>query len=222
MRNHSLHRLNAARLILDLRKSGISDTRILQAFEKTPRELFVPEPFQDRAYENAAFPIGHGQTISQPLVVAFMIQMLEVGDRHRILEIGTGSGYQSVILSYLCRRVYTIERIRGLMQDADKNFKVLARHNITTRIGDGSKGWPEQAPFERIVVSAGAIEPPQKLLDQLAPGGIMVIPIGDPLGAQHIIRYKKDEHDSQNVTEDRLWPVRFVPLVIDSDQKKNT
>jgi len=133
------------RLVMDLRNAGVTDTRVLAAIERVPRETFVEEAFLDQAYSNQALPISCGQTISQPLVVGLMTQALEIGDRHKVLEVGTGSGYQAAILSKLARRVYTIERHRDLLSVAEKRFKTLGIHNVTTLVGDGYKGWPAQA-----------------------------------------------------------------------------
>jgi protein-L-isoaspartate(D-aspartate) O-methyltransferase len=198
------------RLIMELRSAGITDTNVLNAVERVPRELFVPESFSDQAYENTALPIGMGQTISQPSVVAFMTQALELTDRHKVLEIGTGSGYQAAILAKLARRVYTIERHRGLLREAERRFAELKLRNVVTRLGDGSKGWPEQAPFDRILVTAAATEIPQVLIDQLAIGGVLVAPIGKQSGDQNLIRLRRSE---TGATQESLWAVRFVPLV---------
>ncbi|NKB59479.1 MAG: protein-L-isoaspartate(D-aspartate) O-methyltransferase [Alphaproteobacteria bacterium] len=198
------------RLILELRQGGIFDTALLAAMEKVPRDGFVPDAFRDRAYEDTALPIGLGQTISQPLVVAKMIEALSVNDRVKVLEVGTGSGYQTVILSHVCRRVYTIERHRELLRDAEARFEDMGRHNITTRAGDGSAGWPEQAPFTHVIVSAAAPDIPQMLADQLAVGGIMIVPIGDERREQRIIKVVRTE---TGFDVDDIGPVRFLPLV---------
>lgn len=198
------------RLIMELRRGGISDTGVLSAIERIPREAFVPGPFQDQAYENRTLPIGHGQTLSQPQVVALMTQTLQAGRRSKVLEIGTGSGYQTAVLSRLCRRVYTIERYRELLRDAESRFAELRLHNITTHRGDGSLGWPAQAPFERIIVTAAAAEVPGQLVDQLATGGIMVLPIGQRSREQVLLRLRREE---AGIVEESLGPVRFVPLV---------
>ncbi len=195
---------------MELRRAGISDTGVLSAIERIPREAFVPGPFQDQAYENRSLPIGHGQTLSQPQVVALMTQALGAGPRSKVLEIGTGSGYQSAVLSRLCRRVYTIERYRELLREAESRFAALRLHNITTRRGDGSRGWPAQAPFERIIVTAAAADVPGELLDQLAVGGIMVLPIGQRGREQVLLRVRRD---GSGIVEEPLGPVRFVPLV---------
>ncbi|MDR3435999.1 protein-L-isoaspartate(D-aspartate) O-methyltransferase [Telmatospirillum sp.] len=198
------------RLIMELRRSGITDTRVLSAIERVPREAFVPQPFLDQAYENTALPIGKGQTVSQPLVVALMTQALEVGERMKVLEIGTGSGYQAAVLAKLCRRVYTVERHKSLLVEAERRFRALSVNNITAVFGDGMRGWPEQAPFDRILVTAAAAEIPRLLLDQLADGGAMVLPIGAQGGDQEVLRIRK--RDGKPEVE-RLFPVRFVPLV---------
>lgn len=199
------------RLVMHLRALGIADTRTLAAIEKVPREQFVPRAMFDQAYEDIALPIGRGQTISQPSVVAAMTQALECGERDKVLEIGTGSGYQTCILAHLCRRVYSIERHKPLLIEAEKMFDALRLRNITPICGDGMKGWPEQAPFDRIIVTAAAADrPPQALLDQLKIGGILIIPVGMP-GAQVLRRYKKEGEDTFAVKD--LMPVRFVPLL---------
>jgi protein-L-isoaspartate(D-aspartate) O-methyltransferase len=198
------------RLIMELRRSGITDTRVLSAIERIPREIFVPDAFKDQAYENTALPIKLGQTISQPLVVASMSQALSVGDRMKVLEIGTGSGYQAAVLAKLCRRVYTIERHGPLLAGAEEMFRELRLHNITAIVADGGRGWPEQAPFDRIMVTAAADKVPDKLVDQLAEGGIMVLPLGAQGGDQDLIRITKQ--DGQ-VKQEKLFPVRFVPLL---------
>lgn len=200
------------RLVMELRRAGVSDTRVLSAVERVPRELFVPETFADQAYENTALPIGCGQTISQPQIVAMMTQALEVGERMKVLEIGTGSGYQTAVLSPLCRRVYTIERHRDLLAEAEQRFRTLGLHNVTIRLGDGSRGWPEQAPFDRILVTAAAPVVPEALVDQLAEGGLMVVPVGESLTDQWVVRVRKT---TEEPVEERLWPVRFVPLIVD-------
>ncbi len=198
------------RLILKLRKS-ITDTSVLSAIEKVSREVFVPPTFHDQAYEDTALPIGCGQTISQPLIVASMTQELRVNDRHKVLEIGTGSGYQAAVLSKLCRRVYSIERHRPLLKIAEKRFSDLRLRNITCKAADGMKGWIEQAPFDRIIVTAAAGEkPPQPLLDQMSIGGIMIIPMGRDKSSQFIVRITRTEEDYHY---EQLMPVRFVPLL---------
>jgi protein-L-isoaspartate(D-aspartate) O-methyltransferase len=198
------------RLIMELRQTGIADSRVLSVIERVPREQFVLPNFADQAWENTALPIEQGQTISQPFVVAFMTAALELGDRHRVLEIGTGSGYQAAILSKLCRRVFTVERYKSLLQVAEQRFRDLDMHNIVSRHSDGSKGWPEQAPFDRIIVTAAAPEVPQALLDQLKDDGILVIPVGKESQNQDIMRYRRS---GDAFSEEKMLPVRFVPLV---------
>lgn len=197
-------------LIMSLRNQGIRDQKILEAIERTPREMFLGPSFQPMAYADQALPIACGQTISQPYVVAFMTDRLKLNDRSKVLEIGTGSGYQTAILSPLCRRVYTIERYRTLAKEAEERFKVLGLPNITQMVGDGYKGWPKQAPFDRIIVTAAARQMPQALADQLAMGGIMIIPLEDGPMSQELVRITRDEH---GFAHERLLAVRFVPLV---------
>jgi protein-L-isoaspartate(D-aspartate) O-methyltransferase len=199
-----------ARLVLDLRRGGVADTRVLGAIERVPRERFVPATFADQAYENVALPIGHGQTVSQPLVVALMTQALEPGERHKVFEIGTGSGYQTAVLARLCRRVFTIERYRALLKEAEKRFAELRLHNVTCKFGDGTKGWPEQAPFDRIIVTAAAPELPARLADSLAPGGILVAPVGEERRDQMLVRVRRGEG---GFATEEMGLVRFVPLV---------
>ncbi|MCK5778308.1 MAG: protein-L-isoaspartate(D-aspartate) O-methyltransferase [Rhodospirillales bacterium] len=193
---------------------GITDETVLDTIHAIPRELFVPAAFRERAYENSPLPIGLHQTISQPTVVAMMTQALELNDRVKILEIGTGSGYQTAILAKICRRVYTIERHKPLLSEAEERFRTLGLNNIVTRYGDGSMGWKEQAPFSRIIVTAAAIDVPHVLLEQLDVGGIMVVPVGLEERTQHLLRVRKLEDDIE--TED-LGLVRFVPLVSDEE-----
>lgn len=198
------------RLIMELRRAGIADTEVLSAIERIPREVFTPESFRHQAYENMAIPIGQGQTLSQPQVVARMTQALRATRRMKVLEIGTGSGYQAAVLSRICRRVYTIERFKVLLQAAEARFLQLRLHNITARHGDGWKGWREQAPFERIIVTAAAGSVPGTLVDQLAEGGIMVLPVGESSRDQALLRLTRT---SDGVVEEHLSEVRFVPLV---------
>jgi protein-L-isoaspartate(D-aspartate) O-methyltransferase len=199
------------RLIMQLRRSGVTDTTVLAVIERLPREAFVPRSFIDQAYEDMALPIGSGQTISQPFVVAMMTQALELHDRLKVLEVGTGSGYQAAVLSRLVRRVYTIERHKPLLHEAEARFHQLGLHNITTRAGDGTKGWPEQAPFDRILVTAAADgDIPKTLTDQLALGGIMIVPLGNDRRDQRVYRVRRTETGLQR---EELWPVRFVPLL---------
>jgi len=197
-------------LIMQLRRRGIRDTRVLRAIEQVPRELFVDEAFADHAYQDIALPIECGQTISQPFVVAFMTERLELDPRHKVLEVGTGSGYQAAVLSHLCRRVYTVERWRELQKAAEQRLAQLKINNVTTIIGDGWLGWPPQAPFDRIIVTAAALDAPAALLDQLKEGGRMIIPLGETRDAQSLVQIDKTE---EGLVETPLLPVRFVPLV---------
>jgi protein-L-isoaspartate(D-aspartate) O-methyltransferase len=199
------------RLLMVLRGAGLSDARVLGAIEKTPREKFVPPAFEDRAYDNVALPIGHAQTVSQPYMVALMTEKLAVEKRHNILEIGTGSGYQTAVLARLGRRIFTIERHRELLLEAERRFGELRLHNIVARFGDGSKGWPEQAPYDRVIVTAAASAVPAALVDGLAPGGVLVAPVGADHRDQQLVRIRRKDHGF--LTED-LGPVRFVPLMI--------
>jgi len=198
------------RLLRGLKEQGIHDKRLLHALEYTPRDLFVPELFLDRSWEDSAIPINCGQTISQPLIVAVMTQALRLEARHRVLEIGTGSGYQTAILSRLVRYVYTIERYRSLMVEAETRHKRLMMENIIYRFADGWEGWAEQAPFDRIIVTAALPEEPQILLNQLKPKGIMVAPQGRS-STQRLLRYVKHSKDEFSVED--LGEVRFVPLL---------
>ena len=197
------------RLLMELRRAGINDTAVLSAIEKVPRDLFVPDAFRDRAYEDTALPIACGQTISQPYVVAFMTAALEVQRRMLVLEIGTGSGYQTAVLSPLVRRVYTIKRQRDLLGEASARFKQLGLTNVVTRFGDGFKGWPEVAPFDRIIGTAAAPVVPMNLVRQLSEGGMMIIPVG--LSGNQTITKVIRRGDSYEASP--LMPVRFVPML---------
>jgi protein-L-isoaspartate(D-aspartate) O-methyltransferase len=199
-----------ARLVLALRSQGVSDPAVLNAIERTPRDLFVPELFQDRAWEDSALPITCGQTISQPYIVGLMTQALTLDGRSRVLEIGTGSGYQTAVLARIARLVYTVERYRTLLRDAEDRFKTLDLLNVVTKFGDGGLGWPEQAPFDRILVTAAASDEPQTLLSQLKPSGVLVAPIGKG-PVQSLKRYAGD--GKGGFTVETLCEVRFVPLL---------
>lgn len=199
-----------AQLIMELRQAGVTDTRVLKALEQVPREAFVDPVSSGEAFTNRALPIGCGQTISQPLVVGLMTQALELGPRDKVLEIGTGSGYQAAVLSPLCRRVYSVERHRDLHRGATDRLSRLGYHNVTTLLGDGWKGWPEQAPFDRIIVTAAAPEIPESLKSQLKVGGIMVIPVGPEFEVQELVRVIKTD---DGVRVEPMFPVRFVPMV---------
>jgi protein-L-isoaspartate(D-aspartate) O-methyltransferase len=199
-----------AELVLALRSQGVTESKVLTAIEKTPRELFTPELFKERAFEDSALPIACGQTISQPFIVGLMTQALGVEKRDRVLEIGTGSGYQTTVLSKLARLVYTVERYRTLMKEAEGRFQQLGLTNIITKFGDGGVGWPEQAPFDRIMVTAAAPDEPKALLSQLKPTGVLVAPIGKG-PVQSLRRYTGDGAGGFQVEE--LLDVRFVPLL---------
>lgn len=199
-----------ARLVLSLRSQGVSSPAVLKAIESTPRELFTPDLFKERAFEDSALPIACGQTISQPYIVGLMSQALEVEPRSRVLEIGTGSGYQTTILSKLSRLVYTVERYRTLLGEAEARFKQLGLTNVITRFGDGGLGWPEQAPFDRILVTAAAPDEPKALLSQLKPKGVLVAPIGKG-PVQSLKRYTGDGAGGFRI--EVMTDVRFVPLL---------
>ena len=204
----------AIQLVMALRKQGITDMRVLNAMERTPRDLFVEEAFGSSAYQDSALPIACGQTISQPYIVAFMTQALAVGEKMRVLEIGTGSGYQSAVLAPLCRKIYTIERHRLLLKAAEARFKALKLDNIVTKLGDGYKGWPEQAPFDRIVVTAAFPQVPESLIAQLKPGGIMIVPVGEQRPGESISQLlTKIIRTETGVKREALIPVMFVPMV---------
>jgi protein-L-isoaspartate(D-aspartate) O-methyltransferase len=197
-------------LVLSLRRAGVTDTDVIATMESVPREIFVPEAFRDRSYEDITLPIGHHQTLSQPGVVGLMTEALELDDRKKVLEVGTGSGYQTAILAPLCRRVYTIERHEPLLREAEKRFEELRVRNVTTKVGDGTLGWDAQAPFERIIVTAAAADVPPILADQLSIGGIMVVPIGLSDDFQTILKVVKTDHGLET---EELRDVRFVPLI---------
>lgn len=197
-------------LIMQLRRRGIRDTKVLAAIERVPREMFVSPEWAEQAYQDEALPIECGQTISQPFVVAFMTEKLDLDESHKVLEIGTGSGYQAAVLSHLCRRVFTIERWRELQKAAEERFAALGITNVTSIIGDGWLGWPPQAPFDRIVITAAAPEPPPALLAQLKEGGRMILPLGETRDTQQLVQIDKTE---AGMTMKELLPVRFVPLV---------
>ena len=198
-----------AQLTMTLRGMGITDFGVLSAMEKIPRQDFVPAALSQHAYENASLPIAMDQTISQPYVVARMTSALALTGRERVLEIGTGSGYQAAILTLLCRRVYSIERLRPLLVEAENRIRALRISNITFRFGDGSLGWPETAPFDRIILTCGCAHIPDALLNQLKIGGIMVAPVGEGRDQQITVVHRTDN----GFAKDYILPVRFVPLV---------
>lgn len=198
------------RFLFALRQRGVTDPRVLEAMERIDRGEFVRGHFEDRAYEDTPLPIPCGQTISQPSVVGLMTQALDVGPRDKVLEVGTGSGYQAAILSVLCRRIYTVDRHRRLVTEAEDIFRRLGLSKITTLVADGSRGLPEQAPFDRIMVTAAAEDAPGPLLAQLKIGGIMVVPVGQSDAVQTLIRVRRTE---SGFDYDELRQVRFVPLI---------
>ena len=198
-----------ARLTMTLRGMGVVEADVLSAIEQVPRELFVPAALRDHAYENASLPIAMEQTISQPYIVARMTAALQLTGRERVLEIGTGSGYQAAILSLLCRRVYSVERLRPLLVEAEAQFRKLRITNITTKVGDGARGWPEGAPFDRIILTCAPASIPEALLNQLKTGGIMVAPEGRDR-SQALVKVRRTE---TGFDKEELLPVKFVPLV---------
>ncbi|CUH59545.1 protein-L-isoaspartate O-methyltransferase [Thalassobacter stenotrophicus] len=200
----------AMQFVFQLRSRGVMDKRVLAAMEKIDRAAFLTGHFAERAYEDVPLPIASGQTISQPSVVGLMTQALEVSARDKVLEVGTGSGYQAAILSQLGRRIYTIDRHRSLTRAASALLTKLDLHNITVISGDGSFGLPEQAPFDRILVTAAAEDPPGPLLAQLRMGGIMIVPVGQSDAVQTLIKVRRTE---AGFDYQELQPVRFVPLV---------
>lgn len=196
--------------LLALKRRGIGDRAVLRAMDEVPRGHFVEAAFADSAYADQALPIACGQTISQPYVVAYMTEQLALRPHHRVLEIGTGSGYQAAVLSRLAREVVSIERYRTLADRARARLAVLGYDNVTVMAGDGLAGAPERAPFDRIVVTAAAEQPPPALLEQLAEDGIMLIPLGPQNGPQNIVKLTKS---AMRIVRESLIPVRFVPLL---------
>jgi protein-L-isoaspartate(D-aspartate) O-methyltransferase len=206
-RDESVDRME---FLLSLRRRGISDAAVLRAIDAVPREKFVLPEFSDAAYADQAMPIACGQTISQPYVVAYMTEQLEVKREHRVLEVGTGSGYQAAILSQLAGEVITVERYRTLAETARKALAECGCDNVTVIAGDGLDGVPEHAPYDRIIVTAAAESIPQKLVDELAIDGVMVLPLGEHEGPQRIVKLTRGECEVSQ--QDLIW-VRFVPLL---------
>jgi len=196
--------------LLTLRKRGITDQAVLRAMEEVPRSEFVQPDYANLAYSDHALPIACGQTISQPYVVAYMTEQLGLKREHRILEVGTGSGYQAAVLSRLAREVVSIERFRTLADTARERLRRLGYNNVEVVVGDGFAGVPEKAPYDRIVVTAAAEKLPQALVDQLGEGGVMLLPLGPHEGTQHIVKVTKT---STGLEREELLPVRFVPLL---------
>lgn len=188
---------------------GIKDTRVLEAMRKVPRHIFVDERFRDRAYDDSALSIGEGQTISQPYMVAIMTQLLELMGKEKVLEIGTGSGYQAAILAELAKEVYTVERVESLANKAKEKFQSLGYNNIYIKIGNGTLGWKEESPFDRIIITAGSPKVPEPLLEQLAETGILVAPIGDRF-TQMLLRIQKI---GGKIQTEKIIPCVFVPLI---------
>jgi protein-L-isoaspartate(D-aspartate) O-methyltransferase len=196
--------------LLTLRRRGIADQGVLRAMDEVPRERFVEPTFAGSAYADQALPIACGQTISQPYVVAYMTEQLEMESHHRVLEVGTGSGYQAAVLSHLAREVVSVERYRTLAEEARERLKALGYENVDIVVGDGFAGVPDRAPYDRIIVTAAAETIPEALLDQLADGGIMILPLGSHDGSQHIIKLTKSV---TGIRRENLIPVRFVPML---------
>ena len=198
-------------LILALRRAGVTNRAVVSTMESIPREIFVPKVFRDRSYEDITLPIGFHQTLSQPAIVGLMTEALELDDRKKVLEVGTGCGYQAAVLSRLCRRVYSIERYRSLLLTTDARLRELRINNVTTRWGDGIEGWPEQAPFDRMILTAAASKVPESLLGQMADDGIIIAPVGETSRDQTLMKLK--HLPSGKWKSEPLWPVRFVPLL---------
>jgi protein-L-isoaspartate(D-aspartate) O-methyltransferase len=194
----------------------VKDPRVLKAMRRVPRHLFVPKEYSDLAYRNSPLFIGYNQTISQPYIVAHMSELLDLKPEHRVLEIGTGSGYQAAVLAELCRHVYTIEIVAPLGRRAGSLLKELGYNWVKVRIGDGYRGWPEEAPFDRIIVTCAPDKIPKTLLDQLVPGGRMVIPVGGQFETQYLVEVNKDKRG--RISKKEHYPVRFVPMTGESDR----
>jgi protein-L-isoaspartate(D-aspartate) O-methyltransferase len=203
-------RIVVADFLLRLRQKGVHDRRVLAAMEAVPRRLFVPHEARDTAYLERALPIECGQTISAPELVAMMTQALDCQPDHRVLEIGSGSGYQAAILSHVAKHVYTIDRFRTLVDLAELRFSTLRITNITALVGDGTLGWPANASFERIIITAAADKVPPLLFEQLKLDGILVAPVGPPEGVQTLTRFHKTK---TGISETPIAEVRFVPLI---------
>ena len=203
--------------LFSLRKAGVVDKKVLDAMDRIDRKNFINGVFSEKAYDDTPLPIACGQTISQPTVVGLMTQALQVTSRDKVLEVGTGSGYQAAILSLLARRVYTVERYSLLVNNATKVFQKLNISNVTTILADGGYGLEQQAPFDRIIVTAASDDPPASLLSQLKTGGIMVIPVGQSDNIQNLIKIAKTDggYDYQD-----LQTVRFVPLVAGTEKEQ--
>lgn len=210
MMNTMSGQARAKKLIQQLSDLGITNQEVLRVIAETPRHVFMPESLAHKAYENTALPIGNGQTISQPLMVATMTQLLMQHNCHNVLEIGTGSGYQTAILAQLVDKVFSVERIAQLQYQAKRRLRQLDLHNVSMRHGDGWKGWSSKAPFDGIIVTAAASEIPSDLVAQLADGGVMIIPVGDKDEAQSLTVIRRF---GDSVEQQQIGDVRFVPLV---------
>jgi len=193
---------------------GVKNEKVIEAMKKVPRHLFVPEEYRHLAYTDGPLPIGYDQTISQPYIVAYMTEVLDLKENEKVLEIGTGSGYQAAILAEICKEVYTIEIIEDLANSAKKTLKELGYNNIYIKIGDGYKGWPEKAPFDAIIVTCSPTNIPKPLIEQLAENGRMIIPVGEWYNQQLVLLRKKNG----KMIKENLIPVRFVPMV--NERKK--
>ena len=203
------YRRDRRRLVEELRAGGIEDLAVLHAFDAVPRHLFVPEAVRHRAYEDAALPLGHGQTISRPAVHALHLSLAELEGDERALEVGTGSGYQTALLARLCAEVFSVERVEELAERAHRRLAELEIGNVSVRIGDGSRGWPEEAPFDVILVGAAAPEIPRPLRDQLEVGGRLLVPVGDEEDQRlHRVVRRAGEWEEETVDQ-----ARFVPLL---------
>lgn len=198
-----------------VKNQGVTDTSVLQAMRHVPRHLFVPERYRQYAYQNRPLPIGHDQTISQPFIVGYTTEMLELEAGKKVLEIGTGSGYQAAVMSEITPYIYTIEIVEPLGKKAINRFEKLGYHTIETKIGNGYKGWPEHAPFDAIILTAAPEEIPQPLIDQLAKGGILVAPVGEAGETQILTKVTKSQEGE--ISYQRNIPVRFVPMTGESE-----
>ena len=209
--------LRKAMVKTQIESRGVKDEDILSVMQNVPRHLFIDESLWPKAYSDGPLPIGHGQTISQPYIVAFMTELLRPDTHHMVLEIGTGSGYQAAVLAKLVHHVYTIEIVPELGHDAKTALKRLGYDNISVRVGDGYKGWPEEEPFDRIIVTAAPEKVPEALIDQLKPGGRMVLPVGPRWWGQDLLVIEKDERGK--VVRKNTIPVRFVPMIRQEERK---
>ena len=209
--------LRKAMVKTQIESRGVKDEDILSVMQNVPRHLFIDESLWPKAYSDGPLPIGHGQTISQPYIVAFMTELLRPDTHHMVLEIGTGSGYQAAVLAKLVHHVYTIEIVPELGRNAKTTLKRLSYDNISVRVGDGYKGWPEEEPFDRIIVTAAPEKVPEALIDQLKPGGRMVLPVGPRWWGQDLLVIEKD--DRGKVVRKNTIPVRFVPMIRQEERK---